>query len=179
MLEETTQRIHEYIIEIDKSVSSDDRIQTSKKHPSNEDEYGTLKSHRYFHMTPHLSCLLFSLFLVMLVLMGIPALAQPMIKDPNLRVEAFAKGLNAPTSMAFLDSNHILVLEKNTGAVRLILKAQLQNQPVLTVPVDSTSERGLLGIATATSAAPTNKYVFLYYTDIQLRNKVYRYQWNG
>jgi aldose sugar dehydrogenase len=28
--------------------------------------------------------------------------------------------------MAFLDRNHILVLEKGTGAVRLILNGQLQ-----------------------------------------------------
>ena len=48
--------------------------------------------------------------------------------------------------MAFLDSNNIMVLEKN-GLVRLVSNGQLQPQPVLEIPVDSQSERGLLGIA--------------------------------
>jgi glucose/arabinose dehydrogenase len=126
------------------------------------------------------------------------SLAQrPMVKDPNLKVEVFAQGLNSPTSMAFLDSNHILVLEKETGAVRLILNGQLQNRPVLKVSVNSEVERGLLGIATmdiiAHTYAPspidnsttiTKRYVFLYYTEESnngqaLRNRVYKYQWNG
>ena len=61
-------------------------------------------------------------------------------------METFVEGLNLPTSMAFLDSNNILVLEKD-GLVRLVSNGQLQPQPVLEIPVDSQSERGLLGIA--------------------------------
>ena len=61
-------------------------------------------------------------------------------------METFVEGLNLPTSMAFLDSNNILVLEKD-GLVRLVSNGQLQPQPVLKIPVDSQSERGLLGIA--------------------------------
>jgi aldose sugar dehydrogenase len=49
--------------------------------------------------------------------------------------------------MAFVDNNNLLVLEKN-GQVRLISNGALQKQPVLTVSVDTTAERGLLGIAT-------------------------------
>jgi aldose sugar dehydrogenase len=127
---------------------------------------------------------------------------QPIVKDPKLKVEVFAHGLNSPTNMAFLDRNHILVLEKGTGAVRLILNGQLHTQPVLKVAVNSEVERGLLGIATdggittqayaqssvdnSSSAVTTiakKNYVFLYDTEEsrngQLRNRVYRYQWNG
>jgi len=65
----------------------------------------------------------------------------------SLKVENFvAHGLSFPTSMAFVDDSNILVLEK-AGQVRLITNGVLQKQPVLTVPVDNTSERGLLGIA--------------------------------
>ena len=64
----------------------------------------------------------------------------------SLNVESFVEGLNSPTSMAFLDSNNIMVLEKD-GQVRLISNGQLQSQPVLEIPVDAQSERGLLGIA--------------------------------
>jgi glucose/arabinose dehydrogenase len=104
--------------------------------------------------------------------------ALPVLKDPNLAVEHFTSGLSSPTSMAFLDDDNILVLQK-TGAVRLVRDGVLQAQPVLQVPVNAVSERGLLGIA----ASGSN--VFLYFTE-QLqppgsdpRNRVYKYTWNG
>jgi aldose sugar dehydrogenase len=118
------------------------------------------------------------------------AAAQPsIIKDRNLKVESLVSGLSSPTSMAFLDNNNILVLEKG-GNVRLVSNGQLQSQPVLHVSVDITSERGLLGIAvmngssnnSSSSTNKTNHVVFLYYTESQggeLRNRVYSYQWNG
>src|SRR5690242_1124235 len=73
---------------------------------------------------------------------------NPSLKDPDdtLNVELVAKGLSSPTSMSFIDNNNLLVLEKN-GQVRLISNGVLQKQPVLTVSVDTTAERGLLGIA--------------------------------
>ncbi|MCC2649759.1 MAG: putative quinoprotein glucose/sorbosone dehydrogenase (modular protein), partial [Nitrososphaeraceae archaeon] len=101
--------------------------------------------------------------------------AQPVINDPSLMAEIVIEGLSSPTSMAFMDSNNILVLEK-TGSVRLISNGILQEQPVLNVPVDTESERGLLGIATL-----EDDTVFLYFTESgeTLRNRVYRYNWNG
>jgi aldose sugar dehydrogenase len=113
------------------------------------------------------------------------AAAQPSItKDTNLKVESVVSGLSSPTSMAFLDKNTILILEKD-GNVRLVSNGQLQQQPVLQVPVDIRSERGLLGIAVMNDTNNSNinkKIVFLYYTESQggdLRNRVYSYQWNG
>lgn len=117
------------------------------------------------------------------------ALAAPFIhKDPNLKVETLVNGLDSPTSMAFIDNNNILVLEKG-GQVRLISNGVLLDNPVLQVPVDTESERGLLGIAimnsTKTSGTMINnnnrKYVFLYFTESNggdLRNRVYRYDWD-
>ncbi|HEX7207002.1 MAG TPA: PQQ-dependent sugar dehydrogenase [Nitrososphaeraceae archaeon] len=101
--------------------------------------------------------------------------AQPVINDPSLIAEIVVEELSSPTSMAFMDSNNILVLEK-TGSVRLISNGILQEQPVLNVPVDTESERGLLGIATL-----EDDTVFLYFTESgeTLRNRVYRYNWNG
>ena len=90
--------------------------------------------------------------------------AQPTIeKDPTLKVESVVSGLSSPTSMAFLNDNNILVLEKD-GNVRLVSNGQLQQQPVIQVPVDVKSERGLLGIA-VTNTTGNNKEVFLYYTE--------------
>jgi len=117
------------------------------------------------------------------------SLAQS-VNDQNLNVESFTAGLNSPTSMAFIDNNNILVLEKD-GQVRLVSNGQLQSQPVLEIPVDIQSERGLLGIAidNANSGNSSNqggdtRNVFLYYTesggeDGELKNRVYKYSWNG
>ncbi len=103
---------------------------------------------------------------------------QPIINDPNLQAELLVEGLSWPTSMAFIDNNNILVLEKNQGTVRLISNGILQEEPVLEVDVNSKSERGLLGIAIM-----NRDTVFLYYTessqdDEQLKNRVYKYHWN-
>ncbi|MDP9288410.1 MAG: PQQ-dependent sugar dehydrogenase [Thermoproteota archaeon] len=116
------------------------------------------------------------------------------IYKKNLKIELVIEGLSYPTSMSFVDENKILVLEKNTGLVRLISHGVLQDKPVLRLPIDAEGERGLLGIAVLhknnnkTDSVNTN--VFLYFTesdnkssnirnDEQLRNRVYKYDWNG
>ena len=121
------------------------------------------------------------------------AYAQPTINDPNLSAEAVVTGLSFPTSMAFLDENNILILEKE-GSVRLVSNGVLQDTPVLQIPVNSQNERGLLGVevvnestitaGTAPSSDSLQSTVFLYFTeeggaDGELRNRVYKYQWNG
>jgi glucose/arabinose dehydrogenase len=103
--------------------------------------------------------------------------AQPQISDPQLRIDVVAKGLKSPTSMAFLNTTDILVLEKD-GNVRRVTNGILQEKPVLHIQVQTESERGLLGIAVKA------KDVFLYLTessgrDNSIRNRVYQYQWNG
>jgi glucose/arabinose dehydrogenase len=111
------------------------------------------------------------------------------VNDPNLGVESFVEGLSSPTSMAFLDSDNILVLEKE-GQVRLVSNGELALEPVLQVPVDTDSERGLLGIAVINGSStghagsgPGQPTVFLYYTESgeggELRNRVYKHNWNG
>jgi aldose sugar dehydrogenase len=121
------------------------------------------------------------------------AYAQPTINDPNLSAESVVAGLSFPTSMAFLDENNILILEKE-GSVRLVSNGVLQDTPVLQIPVNSQNERGLLGVevvnestitaGTAPNGGSLQSTVFLYFTeeggeDGELRNRVYKYQWNG
>jgi aldose sugar dehydrogenase len=113
-----------------------------------------------------------------------PAFGQPSISEPSLAAELVLDGLLAPTSIAFLNENNILLLEKE-GRVRLISNGQLQPQPVLQlVGVESNNERGLLGIEVM-----DNK-VFLYVTESgaqvegiptegEVRNRVYSYTWDG
>ena len=119
---------------------------------------------------------------------------QPFLRDPNLDVQLIVdQGLLSPTSMAFIDENNILVLEKNSGNVRLVTDGVLKADPVLHLEVDNTTLtccRGLLGIETLSKNGGSPD-VFLYVTEStsdggtdddeeqEIRNRVYRYLWDG
>lgn len=110
------------------------------------------------------------------------ARAQSVV-DPALNVMAIlpAGSLSQPTTLAFLGPDDFLVLEKATGNVRRVVGGVLLPAPVLSVPVNSDSERGLLGIAINRESPPS---VFLYMTEAAtlngaaIANRVYRYAWN-
>lgn len=102
--------------------------------------------------------------------------------NTQLKVELVSKGLKAPTSMAFLSPNDVLVLEKK-GNIQRIVNGQISPQPLLHVNVATQVERGLLGTAIAKHTnGPT--YIFLYYTESggssagaqPLGNRLYRYE---
>jgi len=95
--------------------------------------------------------------------------AEPIINDPNLKAEIVYKGIDFPTSMAFLNSDDILVLEKNNGIVRRIINGTSLSEPLLDVNVANANERGLLGIAVAKNEENTTN-VFLYYTESKERD---------
>jgi aldose sugar dehydrogenase len=120
------------------------------------------------------------LFFTVWIFSAAPSLAAPTLKDPSLRVEEVVSGLSFPTTMAFIGANDILVLQKNNGKVRRVINGVLQTEEVLIVAVATSSERGLLGIALHPNFG-TNRFAYLYYTEsgTQLRNRVYRYFWNG
>ena len=127
---------------------------------------------------------------------------NPSLVFPNdhLKVNTVVDSLSSPTSMAFIDNNNILVLERS-GKVRLISDGILREEPVLTVSVNTEGERGLLGIMTTydtqfgnyklvADSEPGSEYngqksvfVYLYFTEAHdnepLRNRIYRYEWNG
>lgn len=110
--------------------------------------------------------------------------------DNRLRIELFADGLAQPTSMTFVDEDTILVLEKDTGMIRVVNNGTLEKNPALTVRVDPNAERGLLGIDILEKGIGQSKddgFVFIYLTEEtnennkgdSVRNRVYRYNWNG
>ena len=104
----------------------------------------------------------------------------PVVRDSALRVEKVIAGLANPTGMAFVGQDDMLVLEKNSGRVRLIADGRLQNSPILSLSVNDVNERGLLGIAVDRRDNATGETVFLYYTenDGEVRNRVYKYSWH-
>ena len=99
------------------------------------------------------------------------------IHDNNFKVEEFVTGLKQPTQIAFI-GNDLLVLEKNTGKVRLVRDGIVQTESVLDVEVGANNESGLLGIVSVDS------FVYLYFTESEedgkqsFANNVYRYTWD-
>jgi len=96
---------------------------------------------------------------------GISFFDGPTINDTNLRTQLIFKGLQFPTSMAFLGPNDILVLEKNNGTVHRIVDGKELPQPLLRVDVANKGDRGMLGIAVARNQTKHDTNVFLYYTE--------------
>ena len=79
-----------------------------------------------------------------------PAATGQTLLDPELELEEVITvppvgGLSAPTTMAFLGLDDILVRQKNGGQVRRVVGGALLTAPVLDVAVNAASERGLLG----------------------------------
>ena len=73
-----------------------------------------------------------------------------------------ATGLAAPTAMAFAPDGRLFVAEQG-GRLRVIKNGTLLGMPFLTLNVNSSGERGLLGIAFDPNFA-VNQYVYVYYT---------------
>lgn len=91
---------------------------------------------------------------------------NPLVNDSKLKVQTVFKGLQLPTTMAFLGSNDILVLEKTKGTVDRIVNGNLLAKPLLKVNVASEVERGMLGIAISKNKNDNDHtYVFLYFTE--------------
>ncbi len=75
---------------------------------------------------------------------------------------AIVTGLNQPTAMEFSPDGRIFVSEQG-GSLRVIKNGVLLATPFLSIPVDSTGERGLLGIAFDPDFS-ANGYVYIYLT---------------
>jgi len=87
------------------------------------------------------------------------------LTDPKLQLNRIAYGLELPTSMAFLGYNDILVLERAKGTVQRIVNGNIQDDPLLDVPVNYAGDRGMLGIAVAKNENLVSTNVFLYFTE--------------
>ncbi|MDQ4101884.1 MAG: PQQ-dependent sugar dehydrogenase [Thermoproteota archaeon] len=102
--------------------------------------------------------------------------SRPVLHDSTLAIELVAEGLESPTSMSFVDNGSILVLEKNSGRVRVVSGDRMLNEPAIEKEVATGAEQGLLGIATWKGINDTS--VFLYLTEKyedMTRNRVYKY----
>ena len=110
------------------------------------------------------------------------AAKQPSLNDPHLKAQLISSQLKAPTSMAFIDMQDIVVLERYNGTVRRIINDTLKPEPLLDVNVSKgIGERGMLGV-TISKSIPGQVYVYLYYTESKsdngeaIGNRLYRYE---
>ena len=90
-----------------------------------------------------------------------------------------ASGLNNPTAMALAPDGRIFVCQQG-GALRVIKNGALLATPFLTVTVDSSGERGLLGIAFDPNFV-SNQLVYIYYTATTptVHNRISRFTASG
>ena len=90
-----------------------------------------------------------------------------------------ASGLANPTAMAFSPDGRLFVC-KQTGQLRVIENNQLLATPFVSLTVDSSGERGLLGVAFDPNFT-VNQFVYLYYTATSptIHNRVSRFTANG
>lgn len=83
---------------------------------------------------------------------------------PTLRLDpVVTTGLNLPLFVTAPRGDSRLFIVEKTGAVRLFKNGSLQSTPFLSVPVSTTSERGLLGLAFDPNFA-TNGHVYINYS---------------
>jgi glucose/arabinose dehydrogenase len=93
---------------------------------------------------------------------AVPQATGPSLVDPALSVRTAISGLTTPIGLAFIGTNDMLVIEKDTGRVQRVVNGVVQST-VLDLAVNFASERGLLGIALH-PAFPSNPRVYLYWT---------------
>lgn len=79
---------------------------------------------------------------------------------PNSNIEVVVDGLTTPVAFAFAPDGRIFITEKETGNVRVAINNVLQPEPVLTLPVATLGEQGLIGIAIDPSFE-SNHYIWV------------------
>jgi len=119
-------------------------------------------------------------FLVSVSLLAVATLAISGASLPaGFSETILGSGLVNPTAMALAPDGRIFVSQQG-GQLRVIKNGALLPASFMTVSVDSSGERGLLGIAFDPSF-PTNQFIYVYYTvpGAPVHNRVSRFTGNG
>ena len=95
------------------------------------------------------------------------------------RNESWITGLSGATAFAQAPDGRMLVAQQS-GALRVVKNAALLATPMLSITVDSSGERGLIGVAVHPNFA-TNGYVYVYYTTTAggAHNRISRFTASG
>lgn len=119
-------------------------------------------------------CIIVLLLASTFLIVGLPSPASAAPGD-SFTDSRLASGLSTPTAMEFSPDGRLFVAEK-AGALRVIKNGVLLGTPFLSISVNTSGERGLLGIAFDPNFA-TNRYVYAYYTTSAnpIHNRVSRF----
>jgi glucose/arabinose dehydrogenase len=103
----------------------------------------------------------------------------PVVLPAGFAESVFAVGLDDPTAMEFAPDGRLFVAEQ-TGELRVVKDGTLLDAPFVALNVDSSGERGLLGVAFDPNFAQ-NQFIYLYYTvpSSPEHNRVSRFTANG
>ncbi|WP_223834222.1 PQQ-dependent sugar dehydrogenase [Spirosoma profusum] len=121
---------------------------------------------------------------IIIVLIGLtfftPLFGQTL--PPNFTIATVTTGLTDPTVSVFAPDGRIFVGQQG-GQLRVVKNGTLLATPFVSLSVNSSGERGLLGIAFDPNFT-TNRYVYVYYTvptsgTVTVHNRVSRFTANG
>lgn len=98
--------------------------------------------------------------------------------QPGFNQVLVANGISNPIVMEFAPDGRLFVAQQN-GVLRIIENGVLLETPAITLSVDSSGERGLLGIAFDPDYS-NNHFIYLYYTLASAaNNRISRFTLNG
>lgn len=98
--------------------------------------------------------------------------------QPGFNQVLVANGISNPIVMEFAPDGRLFVAQQN-GVLRIIENGVLLETPAITLSVDSSGERGLLGIAFDPDFS-NNHFIYLYYTLASAaNNRISRFTLNG
>ena len=122
-----------------------------------------------------------TLRLIVLALTLAPALFVSAATNlpPGFEDLTVVSGFASPTAMEFAPDGRLFVAEQG-GTLRVVKNGALLTTPFVTLPVDTSGERGLLGIAFDPNFQ-TNQYVYVFYTALTpaVHNRISRFKANG
>jgi glucose/arabinose dehydrogenase len=107
--------------------------------------------------------------------MGATAATLP----PGFTETQVVSGLSSPTAMAFAPDGRLFICQQG-GQLRVVKNGALLSTPFVSLTVNSSGERGLLGVAFDPAFA-TNQFVYVYYTATSpnIHNRLSRFTANG
>lgn len=110
---------------------------------------------------------------------GLAGPASAATLDTGLAESEVVRGLVSPTAMAQLPDGRVLVAQQG-GALRVVKDGVLLAAPMLSLPVSSAGERGLIGVA-VDPGFPARPYVYVHHTRsaAPVRNVVSRFTVDG
>ncbi|HKE56926.1 MAG TPA: PQQ-dependent sugar dehydrogenase [Pyrinomonadaceae bacterium] len=117
--------------------------------------------------------------ILVLIICGLSALEISAATLPAGFSETSIGGIASPTAMEIAPDGRIFVCQQG-GSLRVIKNGALLSTPFMTLTVDSSGERGLLGVAFDPNFA-SNNFIYVYYTvtSTPRHNRVSRFTANG